>query len=79
MPPYTKHADHHEKAAAGVVVMLVLTQMLGQLVDAGGQDRDLDLGGTGVALMGRILGDDSGFLFLLDHGNTPPFKILSNG
>ena len=48
-------ADHHEKAAAGVVVVLVLTQMLGQLVDAGGQDRDLDLGGTGVALMGRIL------------------------
>lgn len=59
--------------------MLVLTQMLGQLVDAGGQDRDLDLGGTGIALVGRILSDDSGFLFLLDHGNTPPFKILSNG
>ena len=62
-----------------MIVVLVLTQMLGQLVDAGGQDRDLDLGGTGVALMGRILGDDSGFLFLLDQGNTPPFKILSNG
>ena len=29
--------------------MLVLTQVLGQLVDAGGQDRDLDLRGEPVS------------------------------
>ena len=39
-------ADHHQKAAAGMVVLLVLTQVLGQLVDSGGQDSDLDLGRT---------------------------------
>ena len=60
--------DHHEQATAGMVVVLVLTQVLGQLVDTGGEDGDLDLGGAGVALMGRVLVDDSGFLFLLDHG-----------
>ena len=43
--------DHHQKAAAGVVVVLVNTQVLGQLVDSGGQNSDLDLGRTGVAGM----------------------------
>ena len=37
-------ADHHQKAAAGMVVLLVLTQMLGQGVDPGGEDSDLDPG-----------------------------------
>ena len=56
--------DHHEEAAAAVVVVLVHPQVLGQLVDAGGEDGNLDLGRTGVALMGCILGNDLGFLFL---------------
>ena len=29
-----------------------------QILDAAGQQRDLHLGGTGVALVGRVLGDD---------------------
>ena len=47
--------------------MLVYTQMIGQLVDAGGQNGDLDFGRTGVALVVSILQDDLGLLFLLDH------------
>ncbi len=36
--------DHLEQAAAAVVVVDVHLQMLGELLDAGSQDRDLDLG-----------------------------------
>ena len=60
-------ADHHEKAAAGVIVVLVGAQVLGELLDAVGEDRDLDLGGAGVALMGGVLGDELGFCFLGNH------------
>ena len=42
-------------------------QMLGQLIDAGGQDGNLDLGGAGVAFVGRVVQDDLGLLFLLNH------------
>ena len=41
-------ADEHQQAAARVVVLAVLAQVLGELVDARGQQRDLDLGGAGV-------------------------------
>ena len=56
-------ADHLEKASAGVVVLLVLLHMLGKGLDSVGQDRDLDLGRTGVALMGLVLFDDLCFFF----------------
>ena len=59
--------DHHQQTTTGVVVVLVGTQMLGQLVDAGGQDGNLNLGGAGVALVGSVLQDDLGLLFLLNH------------
>ena len=68
--------DHLVQAAAGVVVLLVFPQVLGQGVDPGGEDSDLDLGRTGVAFVGSIVQDDLGLLFLLDHGNTPPFKNI---
>ena len=38
--------DHHEEAPAAVVVMLVNPQVLGELVDAGGENGNLDLGRT---------------------------------
>ena len=70
-------ADHHQKAAAGMVVLLVLTQMLGQGVDPGGEDSDLDLGRTGIAGMGCVL-LDNGSLFssLRIIVVFPPFKIF---
>jgi hypothetical protein len=41
-----------------VVVVLVLLQVLGELRDAVREQRDLDLGGTGVALGQGVLADD---------------------
>ena len=46
--------DHHQQTTTGVVVMLVGTQVLGQLVDASGQDGDLNFGGAGVAFVGSV-------------------------
>src|SRR5215208_2903907 len=43
-------ADHLQEPAAGVVVLGVAAQMLGQVVYAFGQKRDLDLGSAGVRL-----------------------------
>jgi hypothetical protein len=37
--------------------------MLGELVDAGGEKGNLYLGGTGVALVGSIFGNNSLLLF----------------
>lgn len=54
-------ADHLEQATAGMVVVLVLLEVLVQVVDALGQQSDLHLGGTGVALVDRVLGDDFSF------------------
>ena len=41
-------ADHHQESAAGAVIFLVALQMLGQVVDALGEQRDLHVGGPGV-------------------------------
>src|SRR5690606_2818641 len=51
--------DHLVKSAPGVVVLLVHPQVLGQLVDAGGQNGHLHLRRTGVALMLLKVGDDA--------------------
>ena len=40
--------DHHQ-ATPGMEILLVRLQMIGQILDALGQDRDLDLGRAGVA------------------------------
>ena len=72
-------ADHLVQAAAGVVVLLVDLQVLGQLVDAGGQNGDLHLGGAGVSGMGAV-GLDHGRLFVFtDHGEIPPFFFAAHG
>lgn len=60
-------ADHLVKTAAAVVVLLVGLQMLGQAVDAVGQNGDLYLRGTGVTLVDGVLGNDC-LLFLVGHG-----------
>src|SRR5271165_2345355 len=56
-------ADLHEQAAAAVVILLVDLQVLGQLVDRGGEDRDLDVGGTGIVRTASVLAGDLGFRF----------------
>src|SRR5689334_12851166 len=49
--------DHHQKAAARVIVLRVGLEMLGQRVDAVGEDRNLDFGRTGVALAAAMILD----------------------
>ena len=51
-------ADHHQQAAPAVVVVLVLPQVLGEVVDPLGQDGHLDLGGSGVSIVLAVFGDD---------------------
>ena len=60
--------DHLIEAPAAVVVVDVDLQVLGELVDPLGEDSDLDLGGTGVALVGAVGLDDRGLLLFLHHG-----------
>ena len=59
--------DHFQHTAAAVVILVVRLQVLGQSVDAIGKDRDLNLRGSGVALMGGVL-LDNGLLFVFQHG-----------
>src|SRR6266511_4007941 len=50
--------DQLEQAATGVMILLVVAEMLGQLVDTGGQQRDLDFRRTCVAIvLGEALDD----------------------
>src|SRR3546814_1965362 len=55
--------DQHQQAAARGIVLRVGLEMLGQIDDALGQDRDLDLGAAGVTLGAGIVGNDFGFTF----------------
>ena len=59
--------DHLLKTATAVEVLFVGFEMLGQIVDAGSEDRDLNLGRTRIAFMNGILLDQS-LLFFLLHG-----------
>ena len=64
--------DHLQKTAAAVMILRVLFEMLVEGVDPVGQDRDLDLGRSGVALMDGILFDDVRLFFLeKSHGFSP--------
>src|SRR5699024_1340390 len=51
-------SDEEQQAAAAVVVVLVGLEVFGQVGDALGEQRDLDLRRAGVAFAGRVLGDD---------------------
>ena len=59
--------DHLLKTAAAVEVLLVGLQVLGQVSDAVGKDRDLNLGRARVSLVGCVL-LDNGELFFFLHG-----------
>src|SRR4051812_4699781 len=42
--------DHHQEAAPAMVVLGMALEMVGQRLDAAGQDRDLDFGRTRIVL-----------------------------
>ena len=68
-------ADHFEQSASGMMILLVNLQMLVELVNTEGENRDLNLGRAGVAGMGSELLDDSSLFFFAHHSEFPPFKI----
>ena len=59
--------DHQQQTTMRVVILRMVLQMRVEVIDAGGQQRDLHLGGAGVALVTGIFLDDS-FLHYLIHG-----------
>ena len=59
--------DHLLKTTAAVEVLLVSLEVGGQVVDAAGQNCDLNLGRAGVTLMGLVL-LNNGLLFVFQHG-----------
>ena len=44
-------ADHHQQSATGTVILLVALKMLGQVINALGEQGDLDVCRTGVPLV----------------------------
>jgi hypothetical protein len=56
----TALADQLEQATTRVEVLRVGPKVLGEVVDAGGQQRDLNFGRTGVAFVGLELADNLG-------------------
>ena len=54
----TPAADELEQPATRVVVVRVLTEMVREPPDALGQERDLNLGGASVSLVGLVFVDD---------------------
>src|SRR5687768_11006571 len=67
--------DHHQQAAARVVVLVVALEVLGQVADALGEDRDLDFGGTCIALGLGVAGND--FLLLLGGNRHSSYSAVS--
>src|SRR5690606_6645802 len=63
-------ADHLEQAEPGRVVLRVALEVLGELVDARGEQGDLDLGLAGVLGAGAVLLDELLLLLGADHGGV---------
>src|SRR5439155_1349762 len=55
-------ADEHEQATTAVVVLLVGLQVLGEVIDAPREERDLYLRRPGVGVVDAVLGDRRGFV-----------------
>jgi hypothetical protein len=65
-------ADHRHQAGPGVVVLLELAQVVGELADAFGQQGDLNFGRTGVLGAALVGVDDAGLFFFRQHGILSP-------
>ena len=61
-------AGHLEKTTARVEVFAVRSQVLGQMIDPGGEQRDLNFGRAGVLIVSLILSDDIWFNDCGRHG-----------
>ena len=64
-------AYHLQQTTTGMIVLLMGLEVLGKVVDALGEKSDLNLGGTGIALMKGKPGDDLVLAFFF-HYKEPP-------
>src|SRR5690349_4091171 len=71
-------ADELEQPAAGVVILRMCPQMLGQIVDALREERDLHLRRAGVFLVRPMLLDDLLFHFLRKAHLTSRSSVPAN-
>ena len=69
-------ADQDQQTTTGVVVVLVRLEVLGQVRDALGEHRHLDLRRTGVTLGGRVLLHDRLLDFSVERHNLPNFGVF---
>src|SRR2546423_5741449 len=60
-------ADELEQPAARVMVLRVRLEMVGQVIDSLTEERDLNFGGTRVAVVRSIAADDFGLAVLAQH------------
>jgi hypothetical protein len=60
--------SHLQEPAARVEILTVRAQVLGQVIDASGQERDLDFGRAGILVVGFVFGYDFGFNDCGGHG-----------
>ena len=63
--------DHLLHTSAGVVVLGVLFKVLGELSDSLGENSDLNLGRTGVALVNSIFLNEVLLYVLVKHDLSP--------
>jgi hypothetical protein len=63
--------NHHDQAAAGMVILGVGFEVTVQVVDTGCQQRNLHFRGAGVVLTARIISDNSGLGCFFDSHALP--------
>ena len=68
-------SNHLKESATAVVVVGVSLKVLVERVDSVGKNRDLYLGGSGIAFASCVLGDDC-LLFSFSHVFSPHEKIF---
>lgn len=71
-------ADQHQQAAPRVEIVPVLPQMLGEVLDAIREDRDLHLRRTGVAVVSSVVTDDGLLVFGCLHGVNYDLSITTH-
>ena len=72
----TALTDHSKQTAARMVVVLVHLQVLGELVDSLGEDRNLNFGRARVLFMNAVILDDRFFDFRFNHAFSPFCNIF---
>ena len=70
-------ADHFQQTATGMMILLVLLQVLGQVRNPRSQNGDLNLRRSGVPFVNGVLLNQCCFLFFGQHKYLPPVLKFS--